>query len=213
MTPVTMWVARPALSATAPPTMIASSNALLPGPVSAQRQMTPALTPTGSALRGRRLTCNNSSECETDESVTTDAVTSLCQYVPRTTITDNEKVPAARDQYSTCMDYAQSLQLGRPVHDYAAIMFGYTQLVETYADTSKVYERVQRASDLTGLPIEQWLYLNTDHWPNRGMGFFIPSSTSRPTSALRKTRSVFRGCEQVQYQKEWLQTTSESGRH
>ena len=172
-----------------------------------------ALTPTGvCSFVVEDLTCNNSSECETDESV---CYNGRChvpsrQYVPRTTITDNEKGARRTEyQYSTCMDYGGRFNSdfhGLGKYDYAAIMFGYTQLVETYADTSKVYERVQRASDLTGLPIEQWsFYLNTDYWPNRGMGFFHPFQylTSYIGVEENKVR-IPRPWEQVQYQKEMV---------
>jgi hypothetical protein len=70
------------------------------------------------------------------------------QYVPRPFITDNEKAGKRTEyQYSTVMDYGAKINsdvhsLGK--YDYAAIKFGYTQLVDTYTDTSRLEERIER---------------------------------------------------------------------
>ncbi len=101
------------------------------------------------------------------------------QFAPRFWLTDTEKAQKRTEyQYTTIMDYGGRVNsdiqsLGK--YDYAAIRFGYAQLVDTYADTSKLDKRVEDAARLTGSTSAQYsFYRNSQTWPTRGNGFFHP---------------------------------------
>ena len=101
------------------------------------------------------------------------------QFVPRAWMTDREKADKRTEyQYSSIMDYGGRFNsdlhsLGK--YDYAAIRFGYAQLVDVYEDTSLVDARVESAAALTGGAAATYSYYRMARfWPNRGNGFFHP---------------------------------------
>jgi hypothetical protein len=126
------------------------------------------------------LTCQNDNQCG-DGNV---CFQNRCyaprqQFAPRFWMTESEKAnKRVQYQYTTIMDYGARVNsdiqsLGK--YDYAAIRFGYTQLVDTYADTSKLDKRVTDAARLTGnTPAQYSFYKNSRFWPTRGNGFFHP---------------------------------------
>lgn len=99
------------------------------------------------------------------------------QLAPRPWMTDSEKAAKRTEfQYSTVMDYGGRINsdihsLGK--YDYAAIRFGYTQLVDTYTDISNVETRIAKTAQLTGAtPATYSFYKNSDNWPTRGTGVY-----------------------------------------
>ena len=100
------------------------------------------------------------------------------QFVPRSWMTDKERAEGRTEyQYSTVMDYGQKVNhgmVGMGKWDYAAIRFGYTQLVDTYADQTPLRDRVERAAKLYAAPtVTQYsFFLETAYWPTRGTGFW-----------------------------------------
>jgi hypothetical protein len=137
--------------------------------------------PTGSCSTPvEGLTCQNDGQCG-DGNV---CYQNRCygprlQFAPRFWMTESEKAnKRVQYQYTTIMDYGARVNsdiqsLGK--YDYAAIRFGYTQLVDTYADTSKLDKRVTDAARLTGnTPAQYSFYKNSRFWPTRGNGFFHP---------------------------------------
>jgi hypothetical protein len=100
------------------------------------------------------------------------------QYAPRPWMTDNEKAKRRTEyQYTTVMDYMGRVNgdihsLGK--YDYAAIRFGYTQLVDTYTDTSLIDERIARTAQIAGGTPAQYSFMKNafDYWPTRGTGTF-----------------------------------------
>jgi len=101
------------------------------------------------------------------------------QFAPRGWLTDSEKAnKRTQYQYTSIMDYGGRVNsdiesLGK--YDYAAIKFGYAQLVDTYTDTTKLDKRVEDAARLTGsTPAQYSFYRNAIGWPTRGTGFFHP---------------------------------------
>ena len=87
-------------------------------------------------------------------------------------------------------------------YDYAAIRFGYSQLVDTYADTSKLRERVEKAATTTGSPNTQYsFFMNTRFWPTRGTGFWHPFNyLNNYIGVEQNLNRVPRPYEQVKYQ-------------
>jgi hypothetical protein len=69
------------------------------------------------------------------------------KYLPRAQMTQNEIDHRRMEyQYSTVMDYGQKIHSdihGLGKYDYAAIRYGYGELVDVYADTSFLRNRVQ----------------------------------------------------------------------
>jgi hypothetical protein len=60
-------------------------------------------------------------------------------------------------------------------YDYAVIRFGYAQLVDIYADMSRIDRRIENAARITGSSLANYsFYKNTAFWPTRGVGFFHP---------------------------------------
>ncbi|MFT7578990.1 MAG: hypothetical protein ACI9MR_000652 [Myxococcota bacterium] len=101
------------------------------------------------------------------------------QYVPRPFMTDLERASKRTEyQYTTTMDYGGRFNSdfqGLGKYDYAAIKFGYTQLVDTYRDTSKVDQRVINTANLVGsTPAQYSFYRNSGNWSNRGTGIYHP---------------------------------------
>jgi hypothetical protein len=102
------------------------------------------------------------------------------QFAPRPWMTDNEKANRRTEfQYTTVMDYMGRVNgdihsLGK--YDYAAIRFGYTQLVDTYTDSSKVDARIARTAELySATPAQYSFFKNArEFWPTRGTGTFHP---------------------------------------
>ncbi len=145
-----------------------------------------ALNPTRSVPTGacgtpiEGATCLNNRQCgDNNVCYQSRCYAPRAQFAPRSWLTDTEKVQKRTEyQYTTIMDYGARVNsdiqsLGK--YDYAAIRFGYTQLVDTYADTSKLDKRVQDAARLTGqTPAQYSFYRNTENWPTRGSGFFHP---------------------------------------
>ena len=167
------------------------------------------LTPTGTcSFAIADVQCNGNADCG-DGNVCDQGQCWLPaqQFVPRASMTENEKGNKRTEyQYSTVMDYGGRINSG--VHglgkyDHAAIMFGYTGLVETYSDISHIEERVERASELTGSPVQQWSFFkNSDYWPNRGLGFFHPFQYLEGYIGIEQNKErVPVPWEQVRYQK------------
>lgn len=101
------------------------------------------------------------------------------QLVPRPWMTDLEKAGQRTEyQYTTIMDYGGRFNSdiqGLGKYDYAAIRFGYTQLVDVYADTTLIDQRVENTARLTGgSPATYSYYRQAKWWPTRGTGFFHP---------------------------------------
>ncbi|PIE65823.1 MAG: hypothetical protein CSA24_01910 [Deltaproteobacteria bacterium] len=99
------------------------------------------------------------------------------QFVPRSWMTDLEKANRRTEyQYTTIMDYGGRFNsdfqsLGK--YDYAAIRYGYTQLVDVYEDTAVLDERIELVANQTGSsPAQYSFYKNARNWPTRGTGFF-----------------------------------------
>lgn len=137
--------------------------------------------PTGSCgMPVEGLTCLNNRQCgENNVCFQSRCYAPRSQFAPRSWLTDSEKAQKRTEyQYTSIMDYgarvnADIQSLGK--YDYAAIRFGYTQLVDTYSDTSKLDKRVEDAARLTGnTPAQYSFYRNTENWPTRGSGFFHP---------------------------------------
>jgi len=101
------------------------------------------------------------------------------QLVPRPWMTDLEKAGRRTEyQYTSIMDYGGRFNSdlhGLGKYDYAAIRFGYTQLVDVYADTSLIEQRVEKVAQVTGgSPATYSYYRQARFWPSRGTGFFHP---------------------------------------
>ena len=101
------------------------------------------------------------------------------QLVPRPWMTDLEKAGKRTEyQYTTIMDYGGRFNSdiqGLGKYDYAAIRFGYAQLVDTYADIALIDKRVENAAKLTGGSLSTYsFYRQARYWPTRGTGFFHP---------------------------------------
>jgi hypothetical protein len=132
------------------------------------------------------------------------------QYVPRPFITDNEKAGKRTEyQYSTVMDYGAKINSdvqGLGKYDYAAIRYGYAQLVDTYSDTSRLRARVDSAAVLTGQSRADYsFYLETRNWPTRGTGFFhIFDYLTNYIGVEENLKRVPRPYDQVKYQKDMV---------
>lgn len=100
------------------------------------------------------------------------------QLAPRPWVTDAEKAGKRTEyQYSTIMDYGGRFNSdlhGLGKYDYAAIRFGYTQLVDTYTDISKIEQRIQTAADIYGSTPAQYSFFKDarGYWNNRGTGVY-----------------------------------------
>ncbi len=99
------------------------------------------------------------------------------QLSPRPWTTDNERTAKRIEyQYSTVMDYGGRMNSdihGLGKYDYAAIRFGYSQLVDTYTDTHNIDRRVEDAAKNTGSTPAQYSWFRmARYWPNRGSGIF-----------------------------------------
>ena len=100
------------------------------------------------------------------------------QFAPRPWMTDAERANKRTEyQYSTVMDYGGRINsdihsLGK--YDYAAIKFGYVQLVDTYTDTSRIDKRIETASSIFGAAPSQYSFYKDSrgYWNNRGVGFY-----------------------------------------
>ncbi len=132
------------------------------------------------------------------------------QYLPRSFMSEKEKVDKRTEyQYTTIMDYGGRFNsdfLGLGKYDYAAIRFGYAQLVDTYTDPSKVYDRVENVANNYGYaPSLVSYYLESRFWPNRGTGFYHPFQylTNYIGVEENKLRTP-RPYEQIKYQKQMV---------
>ncbi|MFO0747009.1 MAG: zinc-dependent metalloprotease [Myxococcota bacterium] len=101
------------------------------------------------------------------------------QFVPRPWMTDYEKANKRTEfQYTTVMDYGGRINSdihGMGKYDYAAIKFGYAQLIDTYADTHNVDNRIEKYAETFGGSLAQWSFLkDSKNWPTRGTGFYHP---------------------------------------
>lgn len=100
------------------------------------------------------------------------------QLSPRPWLTDAEKAAKRTEyQYSTVMDYGGRINSdihGLGKYDYAAIKFGYTQLIDTYTDISNIEERITKAADIYGSTPAQQSYFKESrgYWNNRGTGIY-----------------------------------------
>lgn len=100
------------------------------------------------------------------------------QLAPRPWMTDSEKAnKRTQYQYSTVMDYGGRVNsdiqsLGK--YDYAAIKFGYTQLVDVYTDTSKIDQRIDTSARIYGSTPAQYSFYRDarSYWNNRGTGVY-----------------------------------------
>ena len=155
--------------------------------------------------------CTSSDECEGE----TLCVEGTCfapreQLAPRTWLTEIEKRDKRTEyQYTSVMDYGGRFNSdvhGLGKYDYAAIRFGYTQLVDTYQDPSHLRKRVADASATYGTPLTQnsW-YLNTRWWSNRGIGFWHSFRYLNDYIGVEQNLDrVPRPYEQVKYQHEMV---------
>jgi len=92
------------------------------------------------------LECGEGNRCATPSLGEPDAerycVGVVKKIVPRAKMTENEALQGRTEyQYSTVMDYGQKINAdvhGLGKYDYAAIRFGYGDLVEVYKDTSHI---------------------------------------------------------------------------
>lgn len=132
------------------------------------------------------------------------------QFVPRAWMTDNEKAQKRTEyQYTTVMDYGGRINSdihGLGKYDYAAIRFGYGQLVDTYADPSPLRDRVERAAQLYGNSLASWsFYLNSQYWPTRGTGFWHAFQyLGNYIGVEGNLNRIPRPYEQVKYQREMV---------
>lgn len=131
------------------------------------------------------------------------------QFAPRPWMTDNEKANRRTEwQYTTVMDYMGRVNgdihsLGK--YDYAAIKFGYTQLVDTYTDASKVEERIQRTAELYSASPSQYSFFKNarEFWPTRGTGTFHPFNyLTHYIGVEQNLRRTPRPYHHVKYQRE-----------
>lgn len=170
------------------------------------------LKPTGVCAQAVADTqCSTNAQCAADQlCFESRCQTVIEQFVPRSFITDNEKSAKRTEyQYSTIMDYGAKINSdvhGLGKYDYAAIRFGYAQLVDTYTDTSRLRARVDSASRLTGQPkTDLSFYFETDNWPTRGTGFFhIFDYLTNYIGVKENLKRTPRPYEQVKYQKEMV---------
>jgi hypothetical protein len=169
------------------------------------------LKPTGAcATAVENKSCSTDAQCDEDD-VCSD--TGLCyhpvdQFVPRSWQTDKERAEKRTEyQYSSIMDYGGRFNSdfhGLGKYDNAAIRFAYAGTVDTYADDSKMRERVERASALTGNnPFYYSYFLNTQWWPNRGTGFWHAFNYLNNYIGVEENlKRVPRPYEQIKYQRE-----------
>lgn len=102
------------------------------------------------------------------------------QFAPRPWMTDSERASKRTEyQYSTVMDYGGRINsdihsLGK--YDYAAIKFGYTQLIDTYNDTARLDQRIALSGTRAGSSPIQATYIRDarSYWTNRGVGYYHP---------------------------------------
>lgn len=97
----------------------------------------------------------------------------LQKYLPRPGLTDAEKLHRRTEwQYSTVMDYGQKINsdihsLGK--YDYAAIKYGYGEMVEVFADTSYLEQRTRKYAETTKFSFESVSWkMNTERWQYAG---------------------------------------------
>jgi hypothetical protein len=91
------------------------------------------------------------------------------KYVSRPYLTDKEIAGRRTEfQYSTIMDYGQKINAdiqGLGKYDYAAIKYGYGELVEVYSDTSFLRAQTERYAKNINYPIEQIAWrMDTIDW-------------------------------------------------
>ncbi len=83
-----------------------------------------------------------------------DSIAELHKYLPRPEVTAKEQLNRRTEyQYSTVMDYGQKINsdihsLGK--YDYAAIKFGYGEMVEVFHDTTYAQDQLARYAKNTG---------------------------------------------------------------
>lgn len=130
------------------------------------------------------------------------------QFAPRAWMTDNEKAQGRPEyQYSTIMDYGARFNSdlhGLGKYDYAAIRFGYTELVDVYRDTTRLWNRVDQAAQRTGSTRASYsYYVNSEYWANRGTGFWHPFNYLNNYIGVKENlERVPMPYEQVKYQRE-----------
>lgn len=102
----------------------------------------------------------------------------LKQYVPRPGLTANEQKNRRTEyQYSTVMDYGQKinsdvLSLGK--YDYAAIKFGYGEMVEVFSDTTFLSDQTHRFAKNRSTSFESVSWkMDTAGWS--GIGTVTPA--------------------------------------
>lgn len=143
---------------------------------------TQALVPTGSCSEpvANAAPCSQDSQCGAGNvCFESRCYSPRTQLSPRPWMTANERAERRTEyQYTSIMDYGARVNsdiksLGK--YDYAAIRFGYGQLVDVYRDTSRLERRVDNAARLTGsTPANYSFYRLSTNWPTRGTGFFHP---------------------------------------
>ncbi|HIA05011.1 MAG TPA: hypothetical protein EYN66_24450, partial [Myxococcales bacterium] len=123
------------------------------------------------------LTCGDTGYCE-DASGN---ATGVCirdgapvqKFVPRPFMTHSERQNKMSEyQYSTVMDYGGRVNSdihGLGKYDKAALRFGYGNLVDTYAETTQLRDRVEALSKYYGRDPSYFAYLlNTEYWRYAG---------------------------------------------
>ncbi|MEZ4269258.1 MAG: zinc-dependent metalloprotease [Myxococcota bacterium] len=155
--------------------------------------------------------CSTNAQCGTDELCFATRCHSLIeQMVPRGFITDNEKAAKRTEfQYSTVMDYGAKINSdvhGLGKYDYAAIRYGYTQLVDTYTDRSRLDARVQSGAEVTGQPLTDLsFFYNTRNWPTRGTGgYHVFDYLTNYIGVEENLKRTPRPYDQVKYQRDMV---------
>jgi hypothetical protein len=147
---------------------------------------------------GQNVSCSAPADCDDGETCTggkcVDAATAkprvvaafdtsvgeLKKYVPRAAPTEKEVLNRRIEyQYSSVMDYGQKVNSGiwgLGKYDYAALKFGYGEMIEVYADTSFAREQTRRTSDVTKYSFESQSW-RMDVYGNGKYGLATPNFT------------------------------------
>lgn len=95
------------------------------------------------------------------------------KFMPRVGLTENERANRRTEyQYASIMDYGQKVNdhlWGLGKYDYAAIKFGYGDMVEVYADPSYMYRQLERYAAYFGGDPKDYAW-RTDTWSWRNLG-------------------------------------------
>jgi hypothetical protein len=101
-------------------------------------------------------------------------ITPVKKYLPRPYMTEREALEKRTEyQYSTVMDYGGRFNSdlhGLGKYDYAAIKAGYGDMVEIFADTSKMDAYIKNTADFYNYPQDTWAFIkDTDFWRYAGV--------------------------------------------